>query len=72
MLLIEPDREVHAFQQILPTGVDRVEADRSWLARIDGVDQRADVDVAVIDTASEARGSRPRHELTGAPRRAYR
>ncbi|MCZ7686646.1 MAG: S8 family serine peptidase [Sandaracinaceae bacterium] len=50
VLLIEPDREVHAFQQILPTGVDRVEADRSGLARIDGVDQRVDVDVAVIDT----------------------
>ena len=36
--------------QILPTGVDRVEADRSPTARIDGRDERVNVNVAVIDT----------------------
>jgi len=36
--------------QTLPTGIRRIGADRNALAAIDGVDQRADVDVAVIDT----------------------
>jgi hypothetical protein len=37
-------------RQTLPTGVDRVEADRSRTAKIDKVDQRVNVDVAVVDT----------------------
>jgi subtilisin family serine protease len=36
--------------QTLPTGVDRVQADRSPTARINRVDQRVNVDVAVVDT----------------------
>jgi len=47
---VQPDRPVRAVAQTLPTGVDRAEADRSPTARIDGVDDRVDVDVAVIDT----------------------
>jgi subtilisin family serine protease len=40
-------------RQKLPTGVDRVDADRSDLADIDKKDERVDVDVAVIDTGIE-------------------
>lgn len=44
------DRPVQAIGQTLPKGIDRVDADRSTVARIDGVDERVDVDVAILDT----------------------
>ncbi|HEV3472241.1 MAG TPA: S8 family serine peptidase, partial [Actinomycetota bacterium] len=47
---VEPDRIHELAAQTLPTGVDRVDADRSSTARIDGVDQQIDADVAVLDT----------------------
>ena len=47
---VERDRAVHATAQTLPTGVDRVEADLSPTAKINGIDERVNVDVAVIDT----------------------
>jgi len=47
---VERDVEVHAFAQTLPTGVDRIDAELSPTAKIDGLDERVDVDVAVIDT----------------------
>ncbi|MDQ3423083.1 MAG: S8 family serine peptidase [Actinomycetota bacterium] len=47
---VQPDYVVHATAQTLPTGIDRVDAEQSPTARIDGSDQRVDVDVAVIDT----------------------
>ncbi len=47
---VQPDRKVHAMAQQTPTGIDRAQADQSPTAGIDGVDERVDVDVAVIDT----------------------
>lgn len=47
---VTPDRKVFAYQQSTPAGIDRVDAEQSPTARIDGGDQRVDVDVAVIDT----------------------
>jgi subtilisin family serine protease len=47
---VEPDRKVTLSDQSLPTGVDRIDADRNGLAKIDGTDERVDVDVAVLDT----------------------
>ncbi len=44
------DREVRAVAQTLPTGIDRIDAEQSPTAKIDGTDERVDVDVAVIDT----------------------
>jgi subtilisin family serine protease len=44
VLMVEPDVEVYAIAQILPTGVDRIEADNS------GVTAAVDVDIAIIDT----------------------
>ncbi len=49
---IDSDFEVQAFAQPLPTGVDRIDADTNTTAGIDGVDERVDVDVAVINTGS--------------------
>jgi subtilisin family serine protease len=48
--LIEPDRRVELTAQALPTGVDRVDAELSPTANIDGLDNRVDADIAIIDT----------------------
>jgi subtilisin len=47
---IQLDRTVHAAAQSLPTGVNRVDAELSPTAAINGADQRVNVDVAVLDT----------------------
>ena len=47
---IEPDLVVHAAAQTIPTGVNRIDADLSPTARINGVDERVNIDIAVIDT----------------------
>ena len=47
---VEVDRPVQAFGQVVPTGVDRIDAELSPTAAIDGVDARVNVDVAVIDS----------------------
>jgi subtilisin family serine protease len=47
---VQPDGVVHATAQTLPTGINRVDAELSPTAKINGADERVDVDVAVIDT----------------------
>ena len=47
---VQRDRKVSIQSQTLPTGVNRVEADASPTADIDGTDERVNADVAVIDT----------------------
>lgn len=47
---VEADRQVRATAQTLPTGINRVDADLSPTAAIDGTDTRVDADVAVLDT----------------------
>jgi subtilisin len=39
--------------QTIPTGINRIDADASTTAKINGVDERVDIDVAVIDTGVE-------------------
>ncbi|MBI4664657.1 MAG: S8 family serine peptidase, partial [Verrucomicrobia bacterium] len=50
---IEQDQIVTANAQTIPTGVDRLDAELSATAKIDGLDERVDVDVAVIDSGIE-------------------
>ncbi len=50
VLLVQRDGVASIDAQTLPTGIDRVDADLSPTAQINGVDQRVNVDVAVIDT----------------------
>jgi len=56
VLSVEPDRIVTTYDlsasssQVLPTGIDRVDADLNPAAKIDGVDDQLDVDIAIIDT----------------------
>lgn len=47
---VEADGVASIAAQTLPTGIDRVDAELSPTAAIDGVDTRVNVDVAVIDT----------------------
>jgi len=48
---VEPDRTAVAFGQTMPTGVNRVDGDTgSPTAKIDGIDERVNADVAMIDT----------------------
>jgi subtilisin family serine protease len=47
---VEPDLEVTIFDQVTPTGVDRIETDFNNTANIDGVNDPMDVDIAIIDT----------------------
>src|SRR6266542_1625851 len=48
--LIEPELEVFSSAQTLPTGVKRVGANLSPLAKIDGLDERVNADIAILDT----------------------
>ena len=41
--------------QVTPTGVNRTDADLSATANIDGVDERVDVDIAIIDTGIDTK-----------------
>ncbi len=47
---IEPDVIVTLNAQTLPTGIDRINADLDATANIDGIDDRVDVDIAILDT----------------------
>jgi hypothetical protein len=47
---IEPDVMVSLNAQTLPTGVNRINADIDATANIDGIDDRVDVDIAILDT----------------------
>ncbi len=47
---IEPDVIVSINAQILPTGVDRINADLDPTAKLDGVNDAMNVDIAILDT----------------------
>jgi subtilisin len=53
---VERDQVVTIDAQTTPTGIDRIDADMSATADIDGVDERVDVDVAVLDTGIASHG----------------
>jgi subtilisin len=48
--MIVPDEKIELEGQSTPTGISRVGATRSVIAKIDGVDERVDADVAIVDT----------------------
>jgi subtilisin len=48
--LVQPDGVATIAAQTLPTGINRIDAELSPTARINGTDERVNVDVAVIDT----------------------
>ncbi len=50
VMMVEPDRRVTALAQTLSTGADRIEAELSPIAHIDGQPTLVDVDIAIIDS----------------------
>jgi subtilisin family serine protease len=50
VLSVEPDGIARAFAQTVPTGIARIGADTNAMAKIDGTDERVNVDVAILDT----------------------
>ena len=50
---VQRDTPVEATAQTMPTGINRANADASPTARINGTDERVNVDVAVIDTGAD-------------------
>jgi subtilisin len=48
--LVVPDEKIQLQAQTLPTGILRVGARNSPMAKIDGLDERVDADVAIVDT----------------------
>lgn len=49
VLFIQQDRMLTSFGQILPSGIDRVDADLNRVSQIDGIDQRVNANVAILD-----------------------
>lgn len=47
---VDVDVQVSAFAQTLPTGVNRIDAELSPTAKVDGIDERVDVDIAILDS----------------------
>ena len=45
-----PTRRSRLAAQFMPTGIDRVDGRLSAAAKIDGIDERVDADVAIVDT----------------------
>jgi len=54
IIKVEPDLEIRLASQRIPTGIDRVDIDLNNTAKIDGIDERVDVDVAILDTGIDA------------------
>jgi subtilisin family serine protease len=50
VLAVVPDEVIHVAAQTTPTGVSRIYGPKNPIAKIDGVDQRVDADVAIVDT----------------------
>src|SRR2546426_2748675 len=47
---VAPDQVVGLVAQTLPTGIDRIDADLNPISHIDGIDDRVNVNVAIVDT----------------------
>jgi hypothetical protein len=51
---VEPELQMFASAQTIPTGVKRIGATLSPMAKIDGLDDRVNVDIAILDTGISA------------------
>jgi len=50
VVAVVPDEKIELTAQAYPTGINRIGARTSPAAKIDGIDERVDADVAVVDT----------------------
>jgi subtilisin len=54
VVAVVPDEKIELTAQAYPTGINRIGARKSVAAKIDGLDERVDADVAVVDTGIAA------------------
>ena len=47
---VAPDQVVELVAQTLPTGINRIDADVNPISHIDGIDDRIDVNIGILDT----------------------
>jgi hypothetical protein len=50
VLEVVPDERIELAAQLTPNGISRVDANLSPAAKIDGIDERVDADIAIVDT----------------------
>jgi len=50
VLEVVPDERIELTSQLVPTGINRVDGRLSAVAKVDGIDDRVDADVAIVDT----------------------
>jgi len=50
VVAVIPDQKIELTAQSYPTGINRIGARKSLAAKIDGIDERVDADVAIVDT----------------------
>jgi subtilisin len=48
--MVVPDEKIELAAQQVPNGVNRVDGKLSAVAKIDGIDERVDADIAIVDT----------------------
>jgi subtilisin len=48
--MVVPDEKIELAAQLVPNGVNRVDGKLSAVAKIDGIDERVDADIAIVDT----------------------
>ena len=54
VVAVVPDERIELAAQLIPTGIDRIDGRLSAAAKIDGIDERVDADVAIVDTGIAA------------------
>ncbi len=54
VVAVVPDEVIEVAAQTIPTGVSRIGTKSNTVAKINGVDERVDVDVAVVDTGIQS------------------
>lgn len=50
VLAVVPDEKIEIAAQLVPTGIDRIDGRLSAAAKINGIDEPVDADVAIVDT----------------------
>ena len=50
VIFIQQDQKMHIFAHDIPTGIDRMDVETNSIANIDHIDDRVNVDIAILDT----------------------
>ena len=55
VIKIQQNKKMFILEQITPTGIDRINSEINPVAKVDGIDDKVDVDIAVLDTGVDTR-----------------